>query len=226
MPGPTPDFDVVTLKWAGVHLDGTPATGKLQLTYNGPVLLDNGPTPVGIYPVALQTLIGRQTIVETGRSFEVGYVEWQVPASNDPDIVGSGGTYTLTEILDRGKGRTFSFIADKDAVGGVIWLNLVAPSEPIPGMPYPAVSIADVLALDSRIDSLEASGAGGGGSSTVRVFRQETPLSSWSFEHNLGREPSTALIVNGFPVSAPTEVTTTHVYVTWPSPTAGTLILS
>lgn len=162
--GPTPDFDRISLKWAGVFLDGTPCAGSLVLTYNGgPMLDDDQTTPVSIYPVGLSTQIGQLTIPVGDGATTVGYVEWSVPASNDPDIAGSGGTYTIEEKLTRGGGRKFSFVADKDAPGGVIWTNKLAGSAPSTGEPLSAVYWADFSELSGRVATLEGGGTGGGG---------------------------------------------------------------
>lgn len=157
--GPTPDFSRVTLKWAGTYLDGTPCDGMLVLTYNGgPMLDDDATMPVSIYPVGLRTPITTAQVVVGPTTYVVGYTEWSVPASNDPDIIGSGGTYTIEEMLNRGGGRKFSFVADKDAPGGVIWTNKLAGSEPAPAEPYSAVYLADFTALSGRVLDLEGVG--------------------------------------------------------------------
>jgi len=89
MPMPSPDWNLVTLKWAGTYLDGSPCTGFLNLTYNGGVLLDDDPaTPVNIYPAKLTVPITTMNIAIDGEARQGGYAEITVPASNDPDIQG------------------------------------------------------------------------------------------------------------------------------------------
>jgi hypothetical protein len=161
---PTPDFNTVKLKWAGVLLDGSPAKGTLELTYNGPIMRDDDAVnPLNIFPVKLTQVIGSLPITSGGTTYTVGYAEWDVPASNDPDIEGSGGTYRLVESLTGGgAGRSFDFVADVNATNGVIWLNKVAPSAPASGVPVSAVYLADFNALASRVSAVELAGGGGG----------------------------------------------------------------
>lgn len=161
MPMPSPDWDAVTLKWAGTYLDGTPCKGYLTLTYNGGVQLDDSTTlPVNIYPLPLNVPITTKDITIDGDVRQVGYAEVQVPASNDPDIKGSGGTYTLTESLSKGGGRqNASFVADINAPAGVIWLNKIIPTTPVPAQPLSVVYYSDFETLKSRVD-LKANLAG------------------------------------------------------------------
>ncbi|GAB3988925.1 hypothetical protein [Nocardioides marmoraquaticus] len=171
---PSPDWNLVTLKWAATNLDGTPTTGTIDLTYNapGPMLDDDPVTPISIYPVLLRAPIGTKSVPiwegavdANGQPIpgqgeyvarNVGYFEVKVPASNDPDIVGSGGSYSFTENLTGVTGRrNISFIADKDAPGGVIWLNRLPGVIPKPAEPYSVVYIADFDALAGRVALLE-----------------------------------------------------------------------
>ncbi|MBM6622683.1 hypothetical protein JTF08_13790 [Micrococcaceae bacterium RIT802] len=129
MAQPSPDWNLVLLKWAGVRLDGTPCTGQLKFTYNGAgkFMLDDDPeTPLSIYTAELSVQLVTKMVLFEGVPREVGYAEIWVPASNDPDITGAGGTYTCTEKLDGSVGQApFQFVADIDAPDGVIWLNKV-----------------------------------------------------------------------------------------------------
>lgn len=156
---PSPDWGSVTLKWAGTYLDGSPATGSLTVTYNGGVQLDDDPVmPVNIYPAKLTVQIEPRTLTTIdGKTMQVGYAEVQVPASNDPDIQGSGGTYSLTESLYKGAGRTdVPFVADLNAPGGVIWLNRIIPTTPVPGESLSVVYYSDFNDLKARVDNLAA----------------------------------------------------------------------
>lgn len=165
--GPTPDFDQVNLFWAGVNLDESPASGTLELRYNrtDPMLDDDAQLPVAIYPTNQVKTISTTIMLVEGESGvleerAVGYASWRVPATNDPNIQGSGGTYTLTEKLDNGLGVVRTFVADKDA--GSIWLNRITSVTPQPGQVISAVSVADFQALTARVEAVEGGGTGGG----------------------------------------------------------------
>lgn len=124
--GPTPDFDRKTVAWYGVNTDGTPCTGSITLMYEGPVMLDPGSPPISVYPKKITTQLSTQTITitqESGSTTQiVGYASFSVPASNDPDLVGSGGTYRVVEDLDEGNGLSKSVVIDRLAAG-TIYLN-------------------------------------------------------------------------------------------------------
>ena len=156
--GPTPDFDTVLLIWAGVTLDGSPVTGSLSLTYNGssPMLDEDPELPVGIYPTKLSKSIETRSIIvndEEGvpQTKTVGYVEFRVPATNDPDILGSGGTYTLVEQLTNATGTTRTFIADKDAPDGTMWISRIMSIDPIDPDAVPSVTFGDLLQYQRKI---------------------------------------------------------------------------
>lgn len=157
MAGPSPDLSMVTLRWAGTYLDGSPATGTLMVEYDGGVQLDDSVTvPLNVFPSVFTVQIKAQNILIDGVTRTVGYAEFPVPASNDPDMLGSGGTYRLTENLSNGGGRRdVSFIADIDTPGGVIWLNKIIPTTPMPGAKYTSLSVAEFVALTNRVGQLE-----------------------------------------------------------------------
>lgn len=161
---PSPDWDMVTLKWAGAYLDGTPCTGALKLRYNGGVMLDDDAvTPLNIFPKELRVQLTKMMLQIDGEAREVGYAEIRVPASNDPDIQGAGGTYSLTEDLAAGGGRSgINFVADINAPDGVIWLNKVIPTTPSPGTSLAVVYYSDFSALQDRVWALESGGGVGG----------------------------------------------------------------
>lgn len=169
--GPTPDFDRVTLRWRGVNFDGTPCTGKLQLTYNSaaPLLDDDASEPISVYPAPIVRTLQETVVTVQGENGpvdqRVGYASFTVPVSDDPDVQGSGGTYTLVEQLDNGRGRTVTFVASKDTPGGIIYLNRLTSVAPVPGEAMSAVSVGDFAVLTTRVTNLELGGGGqtGGG---------------------------------------------------------------
>lgn len=165
MAKPSPDWDLIKLRWAGVFLDGSPCEGSLELKYSGTVMLDDDPiTPLSIFSRPLVLPITTTQVLIDGVQKTVGYAEILVPASNDPDIEGSGGTYSFTENLNGGGGRkNISFPVDKDAPNGEIWLPKVLPTNPTPGNLIPVVYYSDFNALKQRVTDIETNGGGTGG---------------------------------------------------------------
>lgn len=176
--GPTPAWNGITLKWAGVTLDGQPITGKLKLTYNLPTpLLDtSGSIPISVYPTELSkdlttAIVQYPDDAGVMQDHTIGYASWVVPATDDTDIQGNGGTYTLTENLLNAKGQTRVFTASKDVVGGVIWLNQITSTTPVVGETISAVSVSQFNALKTQVDSLGTGGGGGGGLDSTAVHQ-------------------------------------------------------
>ncbi len=161
---PSPDWSMVTLKWAGTYLDGSPAAGNITLTYNStePMLDEDADTPISVYPSKITLPITTTNVLIDGVQRQVGYVSAQVPASNDPDIAGSGGTYSFTEQLHKGGGRTaINFVADMDAPAGVIWLNrLPGDVATTPAEPLSVIYYAEFSELRGRVAALEAAPGG------------------------------------------------------------------
>jgi hypothetical protein len=59
------------------------------------------------------------------------------------------------------------------------------------------------------------------------VKTQSSPSATWNFTHGLGRLPTvTIYLPSGEEVEAEVEASATDVYVTWPSPMAGKLVLA
>lgn len=171
MDKPTPDWDMVTLKWAGVFIDGSPCTGAIRLEYSGKVMLDDDEiTPINVFPRRITVPLTTMNIVIDGQPRSVGYAEVKVPATNDPDIDGGGGTYELTEELTGGGGRTnMHIVVDYDTPDGVVWLNRILPTNPDPGDVLSVVYYAEFASVKERVTVLEEGGipgGGGGGAST------------------------------------------------------------
>lgn len=138
---PSPDWGLVLMKWAGVYLDGTPCTGRIKVSFNKPAgldakapMLDDDPeTPLSIYVAAtIDVQLTTKTVLYGGSPRPVGYAEFWVPATDDPDITDSagnpltGGTYTCTEALGRGAGQTpFKFVAPIATGPDGLWLNKI-----------------------------------------------------------------------------------------------------
>lgn len=159
----TPDTTLINLVWRGVYRDNTPATGTIKLTYDGGVEIDPGngdDKSIAIFPKNIEKAIlpvKIDALDENGDTISVvvGQATFQVPATNDTTILGSGGTYTLVENLERGEGRTYSFEVDKDTPGGTIYPHEIPPSDPHPGTVYSGVSSSVFNALEARVQTLE-----------------------------------------------------------------------
>lgn len=161
MASPSPDLSMLNAVWYGVYLDGSPATGSIELVYNGGTMLDDhAQHPISVVPIKLTAPIESYSLTTTDKlgasvTKTVGRALFEIPASNDPDLQGAGATWTLTETLNKGGGRTYPFIADINAPDGIIYLNKAAVSNVVPGLTYPVVQFSDLEALEARIDALE-----------------------------------------------------------------------
>lgn len=126
MPNGAPDLDRRTVAWVGVNTDGLPALGRLVVKYRGPIMLDDGATPVSIYPEKRSHTIAATELEIDGQVRTVGYATFDLPVTNDPDVFGSGGVYLIHEDLDSGEGVDRFGIIDVNA-SGTVWLNTFLP---------------------------------------------------------------------------------------------------
>jgi hypothetical protein len=157
--GTSPDLDLVKLRWAGNYLDGTPCAGSVEIEYIGPRMVDlDTDFPISVYPtkIVLQLAPTEVTVKDKDGNdvtLTVGYAELDVPATNDPDLLGSGGVYRLNERIAKGGGRaTVDFVVDSDTPGGEMWLNLVEGGDVgNPELPSP-VYWKDLNALAAALD--------------------------------------------------------------------------
>lgn len=58
------------------------------------------------------------------------------------------------------------------------------------------------------------------------VHTQESASASWAIAHPLGRQPGVGTYIGGELVEGDVVASATHVYITWPSPLAGTAVLT
>lgn len=159
----SPDLNLIKLRWAGNYLDGSPCAGTVELQYIGPPMLDEDTDfPVAVYPSKIVLTLAPTEITVQDKDgsdvlLTVGYAELDVPASNDPDLIGSGGVYRLNERIHKGGGRAdIDFAVDVDTPGGELWLNRVSGGEVgNPEIPSP-VYWRDLNALAQELDDLEA----------------------------------------------------------------------
>jgi hypothetical protein len=161
---PSPEWDYVTVKWAGNNLDGSPVTGTISLEMNGPgPFLDDDPNvPIVVFRKTITVNITSRTFVVAGTSITVGYAEAKIPAYNDVDVAGSNATYTLNENFPGGR-KGVVFAAELGLPDNTIWLNRITPVTPTPGTPISVVYYADFVELMERVQYLEENGTPGGG---------------------------------------------------------------
>lgn len=112
--------------------------------------------PVPLRVTADDTILlpGVYSAIVTNGEFTVA-----VPVTDDPAITPSGWTYEVVETLDDRPRRRYR-IAVPIATVGTLELSDVQPAvTPIPATSY--ATAADIVALDARVDALEASPGGG-----------------------------------------------------------------
>lgn len=159
MSSTSPDLNLIKLRWAGNYLDGSPCSGTIEVEYLGPPMLDESTDfPIGVYPSKIVLTLAPTEVTVKDKDgndvvLTVGYAELVVPASNDDDLIGSGGVYRLNERIHKGGGRAnIDFAVDKDAPDAELWLNRVPGGETgNPELPSP-VYWRDLNALAAELD--------------------------------------------------------------------------
>lgn len=145
MPLPS-NYDTVPVRGKYVYLDGTSAQGSIRFAGKVAAISDVG-----------DTIILPNTIVaplDANGSFTVN-----LPATDDPDIQPNGWTYTVTETLTGGGGRTYDIDVPLSAKTAGIDLSDVAPRPASTGTPTAFVTLT---AFNNHV----AEGDGGTGGST------------------------------------------------------------
>lgn len=145
--GPSPDFNDLTVEWGPfIFLDGSLPKGKLTLAYSGGEMVDPATPP----DKSVRIGVGPNRSIPIGSIFidsvEYAFASFTVPASNDPDIQGGGGTYTVTPVLTNGKATPVTFFADIGTPDGVIRLNDVTPTDATAGTPIGVITYAEMAA--------------------------------------------------------------------------------
>jgi len=107
------DWDTVPVRYHSVLLDGNQPTGKLVITVVWERVTDDDATdPIWI--------IGAPLEIDLEAS---GPTDFELPATDDPDIDLSGWQYQAKEVFDSGPGQTFVFQVPMASLPGGI--NLV-----------------------------------------------------------------------------------------------------
>lgn len=143
------DYDTITVRGKYVYLDGTPARGLIRFT--GKIIATSASTKTIIIPATVSAALD-----------ENGQFSVLVPATNDPDIQPNGWTYTVSEELSNGGGRSYDIDIPLAAAASGIDLSTVAPVSPASGGPTAFVTLTMYEDLSQRVTALEAGGGGGG----------------------------------------------------------------
>lgn len=131
------DWDLVPVRGRYIGTDGTPLEGRVIFT-----------PKVGrlVSPATLTTLIGRGKAI----TLENGAFETFLPASNDPDVVPNGFTYSVKE--DFPGGSTYDISIPLSAVGIGVELATVAPTAPNSGSSLSPVTRLEFDALRDLVN--------------------------------------------------------------------------
>lgn len=122
------DYDTVTVRGRYVYLNGTPATGDVKFT--GKVVATSAATDTIIVP---NTIVAA---LDAAGQFVVA-----LPATDDPDVMPNGWTYTVVENLVGGGGRTYDIDIPISATLSGIDMSDVAPLPPNVGNPTAFVTL-------------------------------------------------------------------------------------
>ncbi|WP_326755089.1 right-handed parallel beta-helix repeat-containing protein [Streptomyces hirsutus] len=121
-----------TVKVFGRYIDinqGTPMQGTVTFTMSQKYLVNPG-ADVLIFAVPIVASLD-----------ETGYFEIDLPATDDPDVIPQGYTWTVTESFNNRSGRTFSIAVPESTPDPGIDLVTVAPVLPADNVSYTVTSI-------------------------------------------------------------------------------------
>lgn len=155
---PSPETDMRWVRWLGSMLDGSTSTGTITIKADrtSPLLDDDPDQPRSILPNPITSAVQEVNLVEDIGTRKYMYVAVPVPASDDPDLVGYGFTYTAEIKLKNGAQfgpYTFTVPLSTPATG--LWLNKVAAATPAPGEALPQITKAEFDDAVARILVLE-----------------------------------------------------------------------
>jgi hypothetical protein len=142
------NWDLVPVRGKYVGADGNPVAGRVIFTPRVGRMVDTS---------ALTTIVGRPiTVVLDG----TGAFAVNLPATNDPDILPTGFSWTVKE--DFTGGSTYDIDVPLSAVATGLDLSTVAPVPPNSGGSLAVVTRLEFDALSATV----AAGGGGGGTGT------------------------------------------------------------
>lgn len=137
------NYDTVPVRGKYVYLDGSPASGQIKFAGKIAAISDAADT------IILPTTI--IAVLDPGGSFTVN-----LPATDDPDIQPNGWTYTVSETLAGGGGRTYDIGVPISAKAAGIDLSDVAPRPASTGTPTAFVTLQ---AFQDHVNSTEGGAA-------------------------------------------------------------------
>lgn len=141
-------YSTVPVTGTYVALDGTAARGSVSFT--GKVLTIAGVEDILIAPYRVTTQLDA-----TG-SFSIS-----LPATDDPNVLPNGWTYSVVESLDHGGGRRFELDVPLALAGTGIDLSTVAPTTAEHGDPTAFVTLTEFDDLEAELVALAVPGPQG-----------------------------------------------------------------
>ena len=153
------------VRWLGSMLDGSTSTGVLTIKADrtAPLLDDDPDQPRSILPNPITATVSEVSLVEDIGTRKYMYVAVAVPATDDPDLVGHGFTYTAEIKLKNGAAfGPYTFTVPLSTPSTGLWLNKVAAATPAPGEALPQITKAQFDDAVARILVLESMGGAGG----------------------------------------------------------------
>ncbi|WP_143467146.1 hypothetical protein [Lentzea kentuckyensis] len=127
--------------------------------------MPNGNAPNGhvyfVAPVPLRVTADDTIVLPDVYPAEViaGQFTIALPVTDDPAITPSGWTYEVVEALDDQPRRRYRIAVPRATVGTLELADVQPAVTPIPAVSY--ATSADIVALDARVDALEATPGGG-----------------------------------------------------------------
>lgn len=185
----------------------TPAAGTVRIIPNVPAVRDTDGHTI------MAGILAELTLDDEG-TFTI-----EVPATDDPNLDPQGFAYNVVALLEDATPLLARGIqlSDGDTVNVIDWTD-VNPAPPS----YSAVGPAGPAGATGP------QGPPGSGVSDAFEHNQTAPSSSWviAVPVSLGRRPTVAVYVAGELVEADVTATSTNVNVQFPTPTAGTAVLT
>lgn len=175
------DYDTVPVRGRYVYLDGTPATGQIRFT--GKVIVTSGATDTIIVPTSITATL------DASGGFTVN-----LPATDDPDVLPNGWTYTVEEKLTPGGTRTFDIDVPLSAKAAGIDLSEVAPLSPSHGDPTAFPTLTMFIELDDRVTATEAVTATAAKTVDIQSF---TAPGTFTWNKPVGAKMIEVLVVAG-----------------------------
>lgn len=131
-------YDLVPIRGTYVYLDGTPVSGKLTFVSN--TVLTAPADDITIIPKPIEKVLDAN-----------GHFETAIPATDDPDIVPEGFTYTVTE--GWAGGRTYTMQIPVAAKTNGIDLSEIAPVSQPSNPPNTFVQLSQYAELEAEVAS-------------------------------------------------------------------------